>query len=191
MQMRTLIPGALAALLLSANTIPLTYAEPYSVSVAQSAALDDLFEKLSAATSEAEARGLADRIWEIWITPDDPVLAARVDEIFAAGGFAGPASQLPMIDELIADYPDYSEAWNLRATAHFMRGEYEQSLADIEETLKREPRHFGALSGRALILESQGKRDEALEAIEKALAVHPFLPERDLFPELGDPPIRS
>ncbi|MBJ3786698.1 tetratricopeptide repeat protein [Devosia sediminis] len=189
--MRILTRLTIAALLLSAAPASIALAEPYTVSAKQSAALDDLFQKLSAATSEAQARGLADQIWDIWISPDDPELAARVEEIFTAGGFAGPASQLPLIDELIADYPDYSEAWNLRATAHFMRGEYPKSLADIEETLKREPRHFGALSGRALILESQGKRDEALEAIEKALEVHPFLPERNLFPELGDPPIRS
>lgn len=191
MQMRTMTRLAIATLLLAAAPAPVVFAEPYSVSAAQSAALDELFEQLSAATSEAEARALADQIWTIWTNPDDPDLAARVQEIFVAGGFAGPASQLPLIDELVADYPDYSEAWNLRATAHFMRGEYEESLADIEETLKREPRHFGALSGRALILESQGKRDEALIAIEKALEVHPYLPERDLFPELGDPPIRS
>lgn len=191
MQMRMFTRLAIATLLLSTAPAPMVFAEAYTVSPAQSAQLDELFDKLSAASSEAEARVLADQIWTIWIKPDDPVLAGRVDEIFTAGGFAGPASQMPLIDALVADYPDYSEAWNLRATAHFMRGEYEESLADIEETLKREPRHFGALSGRALILHEQGKRDEALEAIEDALDVHPFLPERALFPELVDPPIRS
>lgn len=191
MQMRTLLPQVIAALMLVAVPAAPVLAQNYSVSAAQSAELDDLFAQLSASTSEAEARDLADQIWRIWTQPDDADLAARVAEIFAASGFAGPASQLPLIDELVADYPDYSEAWNLRATAHFMRGDYERSLADIEETLKREPRHFGALSGRALIYHSQGKRDEALKAIEEALEVHPFLPERALFPELGDPPIRS
>lgn len=191
MQMRTLLPQVIAALMLVAVPAAPVFAQNSGVSAAQSAELDDLFAQLSASTSETEARDLADQIWRIWTQPDDPDLAARVDEIFAASGFAGPASQLPLIDELVADYPDYSEAWNLRATAHFMRGDYEKSLADIEETLKREPRHFGALSGRALIYHTQGKADEALKAIEEALDVHPFLPERALFPELGDPPIRS
>jgi tetratricopeptide (TPR) repeat protein len=191
MQMRTLLPQVIAALMLVAVPAAPVFAQNSGVSAAQSAELDDLFAQLSASTSEDEARALADQIWRIWTQPDDPDLAARVDEIFAASGFAGPASQLPLIDELVADYPDYSEAWNLRATAHFMRGDYEKSLADIEETLKREPRHFGALSGRALIYHTQGKADEALKAIEEALDVHPFLPERALFPELGDPPIRS
>ena len=79
----------------------------------------------------------------------------------------------------------------MRATAHFLNGAYEKSLADIVETLTREPRHFGALSGRALIYQAQGKRELALEAITEALDIHPFLAERALFPELGPPPIRS
>lgn len=114
-----------------------------------------------------------------------------MDEIIKAGGFAGPMSQMPLIEQLIVDYPDYSEGYNMRATAHFLRGAYEASLSDIEKVLELEPRHFGALSGKALIYHTQGKRDEALEAMKAALEIHPFLGERSLFPELGPPPIRS
>jgi tetratricopeptide (TPR) repeat protein len=157
----------------------------------QAAALDELFAQLRSAPDEARARTTADRIWTIWTQPDEPGLAARMAEIMTGGGFAGPLAQLPQINALIVDYPDYAEGWNLRATANFMRGDYEASLADVTETLKREPRHFGALAGRALILQAQGRHDEALEAIKQALDIHPFLSERALFPELGPPPIRS
>lgn len=190
-QMRQLTRIAIAALLLAAVPAPLVLAQTYTRSAAQSAALDALFARLSAATDEPTARAIASEIWTLWTQPDDPVLAARVARIMSAGGLAGPASQLPLIDALVADYPDYPEGWNLRATAHFLNGAYEKSLADIEETLKREPRHFGALAGRALIYNTQGKRDLALEAIEQALTFHPFLSERALFPELVAPPIRS
>lgn len=189
--MRTLIRIAIAALMLAALPAPLVLAQAYTRGEAQSAELNALFSRLSAASSEAEARQVADAIWRIWTEPDDPVLAARIREIITAGGFAGPASQLPLINALVADYPDYSEAWNMRATAHFLRGAYEQSLSDIEKALALEPRHFGALSGQALIFHSQGKRDQAIEAMRKALDIHPWLPERSLFPELGGPPIRS
>lgn len=189
--MRTLIRIAIAALMLAALPAPLVLAQAYTRGEAQSAELNAVFSRLSAASSEAEARQLADAIWRIWTEPDDPVLAARIREIITAGGFAGPASQLPLINALVADYPDYSEAWNMRATAHFLRGAYEQSLSDIEKALALEPRHFGALSGQALIFHSQGKRDQAIEAMRKALDIHPWLPERSLFPELGGPPIRS
>ncbi len=190
-QMRMLTRLAIAALLLAAVPAPATLAQTYTRGAAQTAELDALFTRLSASTSAAEARGIADAIWVIWTRPDDPVLAARVAEIITAGGLAGPMSQMALIDQLIADYPDYSEGWNMRATAHFLRGAYDESLADIERTLALEPRHFGALAGRGLIYHAQGKRAEALEAIRAALDIHPWLAERGLFPELGSPPIRS
>jgi len=189
--MRMLPRLAIAALLLAVVPAGPSLAQSYERSATQSAQLDVLFARLAAAPDEASARRTADEIWRIWTRPHDPALAARVAEIITGGGFAGPIAQLPEINALIADYPDYAEGWNLRATANFMHGDYEAALADVAETLKREPRHFGALAGRALILHTQGRHDEALEAIRAALAIHPFLPERGLFPELGPPPIRS
>lgn len=191
LRMHTLARLAIAALLLVTTPAAPSLAQTYTRSAAQLAQLDTLFARLSASTSEPEARAIASDIWIIWTQPDDPALAARVTEIMTAGGLAGPASQLPLIDALVADYPDYSEGWNMRATAHFLHGAYEQSLSDIEKTLALEPRHFGALAGRALIFHTLGKRDEALEAIRAALDIHPWLSERGLFPELGSPPIRS
>lgn len=177
-------------LLVVAPTLP-SLAQSDAYSAEQNARLDTLFAQLSASTDAQSANAIANDIWRLWVQPDDPAIAARIAEIMSAGGLAGPASQIPLIDALIADYPDYAEGWNMRATAHFLNGAYDKSLADIVETLKREPRHFGALAGRALIYQTQGKREEALEAIRQALDIHPFLPERALFPELGAPPIRS
>ncbi|WP_297585246.1 tetratricopeptide repeat protein [Devosia sp.] len=189
--MRTVFPLVIAVLLSALGPAPLVFAQSGGFSVTQSSQMDALFARLSAATDEAEARAIADEIWQIWTHPDDTAIAARMQDIIAQSGFAGPASQMPLIDALVADYPDYSEGWNLRATAHFLNGAYEKSLLDIEETLKREPRHFGAMAGRALIYHTQGKSEEAMKAIQEALEIHPFLPERGLFPDLGPPPIRS
>ncbi|QQR39498.1 tetratricopeptide repeat protein [Devosia rhizoryzae] len=161
------------------------------LSAQQSAELDTLFASLHGATDEAQARAIGDQIWQLWTHPDDAELAARVDAIIKGGGFAGPVAQLPQIDELVADYPGYAEAYNLRATANFLRGDYESALRDVEKTLELEPRHFGALAGRALIFHTQGKYEEAKAALLEGLEIHPFLPERSLFPELGPPPIRS
>ena len=143
---------------------------------AQSAELNALFARLSASTSAAEAQGIADAIWVIWTQPDDPVLAARVAEIITAGGLAGPMSQMALIDQLIADYPDYSEGWNMRATAHFLRGAYEESLADIEKTLALEPRHFGALSGLGLSNLKLGRDEAAADAFRRLLSIDPLYP---------------
>ena len=58
------------------------------------------------------------------------------------------------------------------------------SLKDIVETLKREPRHFGALSGRAYILMKQNKNRQAIETINEALKIHPFLSLRHTIPNI-------
>lgn len=175
----------LAALLLAATPASTSLAQTSFWSQTDAADLDRLHASLRAAPDEARARAIADQIWTVWTRPDNEAIAGRVAEILEKAGFGGPATQIPLIEELIADHPDYPEAWNLRATARFLSGDDQGALDDIEEVLRREPRHFGALAGRALILHSMGKGKAALDAIKAALAVHPFLPERALFPELA------
>ena len=46
-------------------------------------------------------------------------------------------------------------------------------MADIAQTLKREPKHLGALMGMATILEARDKREEALKVYERALSIAP------------------
>ena len=65
---------------------------------------------------------------------------------------------------LIDHAPDFAEGYNARATAFFLRGQYGLSLNDIQETLARNPRHFGAIGGLALILEELGRPEDALAA---------------------------
>ena len=87
----------------------------------------------------------------------------------------------------MVDYPDYAEGWNQRATIQYMMGNLDLSIADCAKVLELEPRHFGALSGRSLMYLQQGKRALALKDMAAAIAVHPFLNERQLFPELDRP----
>ena len=70
---------------------------------------------------------------------------------------------------------DYVEAWNRRATIHYMKKDYGRALADIREVLKREPRHFGALAGLGLIMQDVGDNKHALEVYRRA---------RDLYPRM-------
>lgn len=148
------------------------------------AALDALFVELKAAPDAAVAHVIDQRIWQIWMSPTDPVLAERMSEVMAARSVLNLPEAVKMLDALVADYPEYAEGWNQRATIHYMMGNYEASLTDIDKVLEFEPRHFGALSGRALIHLDQGKRALAIKDISQALDVHPFLNERQLFPEL-------
>ena len=76
---------------------------------------------------------------------------------------------------IIALKPDFAEGWNKRATLHFLAGDMRKSLADCDEVVKRNPYHFGALSGYALIYIRLELYDRALEYSRRALEVNPNL----------------
>ncbi|WP_238150104.1 tetratricopeptide repeat protein [Pararhodobacter aggregans] len=127
---------------------------------------------------------LADPAQDRWMRIERQILnawgqsgSASVDYLFQRGEAALQAGQAAeAIDHFSAvlDYaPDFAEAWNGRATAYFLANRMGQSLADIEQVLRLNPRHFGALAGLGIILEQLDRPEEALEAYRASLAIHP------------------
>jgi tetratricopeptide (TPR) repeat protein len=82
---------------------------------------------------------------------------------------------LKLLDSVVKLRPDYTEAWNRRATLYYLKNDYVHSIQDIQQVLIREPRHFGALAGLGMIMQDLGDDKRALEAFRKALAVNPHL----------------
>jgi tetratricopeptide (TPR) repeat protein len=143
--------------------------------------LDFLFGALKAAPDEASAKHVEARIWAIWLqTPSDTValLMTRAKVAMAA---QNSDVALQLLDAVIRLRPDYVEGWNRRATLYYLRNDYTRSLADIEQVLAREPRHFGALAGLGMIMHDLGDEKRALDAFRRALAVNPHL---DKVPEM-------
>jgi tetratricopeptide (TPR) repeat protein len=138
--------------------------------------LDVLFERLADASSPAEAAPLEREIWAIWFEVGDPVLDRRMREGSLAMDRGDGDAALAAFDAVIATRPDFAEAWNRRATLYFLMRRFTESVADIERTLALEPRHFGALSGLALIREAQNEPFAALEALEQVCRIHPQMP---------------
>jgi tetratricopeptide (TPR) repeat protein len=179
-QILLMVCAALMTLLLAAPGSAVA-AGPY----VDTAALDELFAELKIAPSAAAADDITRQIWTNWMNPANSELAARMATASAFLTIGDTRSCLKMLDTIVKDFPDYSEGWNQRATVEYMVNDLDASLADIDKTLALEPRHFGALSGRVMIYLKQGKHDAALQDMIRALAIHPFLSERDLFPELA------
>jgi tetratricopeptide (TPR) repeat protein len=121
-------------------------------------------------------RALAeDSLWQVWSRSGDP----QVDQIFQVGveqmNQGDPGTAVETFTEVIRRKPDFAEGWNRRATLYYYLGEYAKSLADCEEVIRRNPYHFGALSGFALNYVQLGQLDQAAEYWERALRVNPNL----------------
>lgn len=138
--------------------------------------LDRLFEQLYHAPDPVVARAVEHAIWEIWLSSDDDVINALMVEGVAAMQRRDYPAALRSFDSMIDLAPDFAEGWNKRATLYYIMGAYQNSLDDIVRTLELEPRHFGALSGRGMILHDLGRNEEALTAFEAALDVNPQMP---------------
>jgi len=137
--------------------------------------LGPLFSRLKATRDAREGARITRDIWTIWFESDRPA----VKELMERGQVQLHLSRVDIAAELFSHViriaPDFAEGWNRRATVRYLKGDYEGSLRDIEHTLKLEPRHFGALSGRGLVLVKLGRERAALAAFRAALAVNPHL----------------
>lgn len=137
--------------------------------------LDFLFDALKAAPDEESARAVEARIWAIWMkTPSDTVALLMARTRVALENDQSDVA-MKLLDAIIKLRPDYVEAWNKRATLYYMKNDYNRAMEDIEEVLRREPRHFGALAGLGVILEDTGDDKHALEVFRRALAINPHL----------------
>ena len=137
--------------------------------------LDQLFGRLHLVKDPERAGVLAGAIARLWNrsgSPSADILLVQADRAMKAGK---TSTAISILSAIVDQYPDFAEAWNKRATAYFIARDFDRSIADIKEVLKREPRHFGALSGLGLIYRERGKDKKALEAFRRALAIHPFL----------------
>ena len=135
--------------------------------------LDRLFAKLHTASNPEDSRSTEQGIWELWMASDSPTAEVLLKQATRAMGDGANPQALAMLNRLIGAEPEYAEAWNKRATLYFAMGRFDESLKDIEHVLDIEPRHFGALAGRGMILQRQKKYAGARAAFEDALSMNP------------------
>lgn len=136
---------------------------------------DDL-PALHAALHDADpaVRRIAENaIWQVWGRSGDP----QADQLYQIGvrqmreGLL--RSALRTFSQLIERNPGFTEAWNKRATVYFLLAEDDLSIADCDEVLRRNPQHFGALSGYGQLMLRKRQPETALDYFERALAVNP------------------
>ena len=154
--------------------------------------LDKLFFKLKNSKNLPSAQIVEKKIWEIWlIHPSDDRRGFRLTELLTQGSRLMNRGELNKAYELfttiIATEPDWSEAWNKRATVLYLMNRYQSSLDDIKITLTLEPRHFAALSGQALNYIELKQYEKAIQSYKAAQKIYPLLDSATkMIPELED-----
>jgi len=131
---------------------------------------------LMAALHDPDARvrqGAEGAIWQVWSRSGD----RATDQLFERGLRQMQGGELPAAVEtfsrVIGMNPDFAEGWNKRATVYFLLGEDDLSLKDCAEVLKRNPQHFGVLSGYGQLYVRKGELERALDYFRRALTVNP------------------
>jgi tetratricopeptide (TPR) repeat protein len=114
-------------------------------------------------------------LWQVWSRSGE----AAIDQLFAIGmeqmSLGQHAAAVETFTRIIERRPDFAEGWNKRATVYYLLGEYQKSLADCDEVIKRNPYHFGALSGYGMIYVQLDQPARALDFFQRALGVNPNL----------------
>ena len=149
--------------------------------------LDMLFKALKAAPDDETAKAIEIRIWATWMVSPSDTANLLMHRVRAAIEGKDLKLATKLLDAIITIKPGYVEAWNQRATIEYKERRFGAALNDIAQVLKREPRHFGALSGLGMIFHEIGDDKEALEAYRRALKIYPRLPKvQDMVKRLSE-----
>lgn len=136
--------------------------------------LDKMFAELKREKNPGAAKRIAGRIQQEWANSG----SASIDLMVGWAKTATEKKQydvaLDFLDQAVVLDPDYAEAYNRRAGVHFAMHNFAKAMTDIDQTLRLEPRHFGAMSGIAQIMQARGNKELALEAYTRVLAVYPM-----------------
>lgn len=136
---------------------------------------DELFDKLKAATNEAEAAMPEADVLAALLESDSGTTDLLMERASIAAGANDFQLARELLDRVVILSPDFTEGWFQRS-ALFLRDEnYGEALRDLEEVLKLQPRHFPAWYRLGTLLRTLGSTEEAKFAFEKAVEVHPNL----------------
>ena len=138
--------------------------------------LNKLFEQLKKSNNASLAFEIEMKIWSIWST--HPTHDSLTRSLAKGSGLMSKGeleAAYKIFSTIIESASDWAEGWNKRATVLYLMGRYHDSLNDINEVLKRESRHFGALSGQGLVHVKLKNYEKAIKSYQAAQKIYPSI----------------
>jgi len=138
--------------------------------------LNKLFNQLKNNSDASMAFEVEMKIWNIWSTHPSQ---ENLTQLLANGSNLVTQHKLnkayETFSKVISLDPNWAEGWNKRATVLYMLGRYEESQEDINEVLKLEKRHFGALSGQGLVQIELKNYERAINSYKEVQKIYPLM----------------
>lgn len=147
-----------------------------------------IYRDMRMALDETDARILSDTLWRIWLTAPDQRAQGLLDQAMQLRRYADFNGSVALLDTLVDYCPDYAEGYNQRAFSFFLQRDFAAALVDLDATLAIDPRHLGAMTGKALTQIGLGDDEAAQITLREVLRLNPWLAERRL---LTGPPEQS
>jgi len=133
--------------------------------------LTNLFQQLYNSIDESQSNLIMEKIWDIWLDTNDIEIETDFNKGVESLHIGDYNMAIYFLTRVIEKNPNFSEAWNKRATVYYMMGDFDKSMYDINKTLKLEPRHFGAMDGMGLIFMNMKQYDKALKIYDQMLKI--------------------
>jgi tetratricopeptide (TPR) repeat protein len=143
------------------------------------AMLDKMLDALRTAPNEQVASALEDKIRHSWFEASTPAVTLLMSRGLREAGAGAPDEAVSVFSDAIILDPTLAEAWHQRAIARFRSGDTVGAVRDIQETLKLEPRHFGAWRTLERIAEGRDDWKAAYDAWRHVLDIDPRTPNGD------------
>ena len=138
--------------------------------------LNQLFEQLKKSNNASLAFEIEMKIWNMWST--HPTHDSLTQSLAKGSGLISKGeleAAYKIFSTIIESAPDWAEGWNKRATVLYLMGRYQESLKDIDELLKRESRHFGALSGQGVVQTELKNYEKAIKSYQAVQKIYPSI----------------
>ena len=119
-------------------------------------------------------RGMAeDALWAIWFRADSPENNQALERVRHSISREQLEQAETLVNHLIADSPNFAEAYNQRAFVYFLQGRFAESALDCQRVLARNPFHIGAVEGLAKCQLGLNRPRDALKSLRRALKLRP------------------
>lgn len=112
-------------------------------------------------------------LWTIWFRACAPEAAEPFRQgvsLVAVEDYRGAVAKFKAATALD---PDFCEAFNQCAIAHYFLGQWARSLADCIQAVRLVPTHFGAIAGMGHCYTQMGDLPRALRCYRHALRINP------------------